>query len=156
MVHINILLSIFHFPITDSKRNLAREAPKNVHHPQCPRRRPLSPHTPCLTLGGDPRLPDHLVGDIGEGGLPPPRTCGGFGAATSPPPGGDREFRAGGSGGGGEGQHAKSRVLEGQVRFCGSLSSEKKPSGPSPSDSPGDGVRAANLQCVLSAQRGLL
>ena len=83
-----------------------REAPKNLHHPQCPRRRPLSPHTPCLTLGGDPRLPDHLVGDIGEGGLPPPppRTWGGFGTATAPPPpGGDREFRAGGSGGGGRG-----------------------------------------------------
>ena len=102
-----------------------REAPKNLHHPQCPRRRPLSPHTPCLTLGGDPRLPDHLVGDMGEGGLPPPRTCGGFGTATSPPPPRRRPgVSSGRFGRGGEGQHAKSRVLEGQVRFCGSLSSE--------------------------------
>ena len=82
-----------------------REAPKNLHHPQCPRRRPLSPHTPCLTLGGDPRLPDHLVGDMGEGGLPPPPELAGdlVQQPPPPPPGGDREFRAGGSGGGGRG-----------------------------------------------------
>ena len=81
-----------------------REAPKNLHHPQCPRRRPLSPHTPCLTLGGDPRLPDHLVGDMGEGGLPPPpELAGDLVQQPPPPPGGDREFRAGGSGGGGRG-----------------------------------------------------
>ena len=121
-----------------------REAPKNLHHPQCPRRRPLSPHTPCLTLGGDPRLPDHLVGDMGEGGLPPPPELAGdlvqqpppppppphlrgFWYSTLPPPPPRRRpgVSSGRFGRGGEGQHAKSRVLEGQVRFCGSLSSEK-------------------------------
>ena len=96
-----------------------------MHHPQCPRRRPLSPHTPCLTLGGDPRLPDHLVGDIGEGGLPPPPNLRGIWCSNLPPPRAETgSFERAVREGGGEGQHAKSRVLEGQVRFCGSLSSE--------------------------------